>query len=466
MRPVALPIQPAARGCEDPAASTDATTMTIIDFVHTLGYSDLPPAVVDQARRCLIDLIGVAASGRRTELARIVADHAVRAFGGGDARMIFDGRRVSAVGTAYAGASLIDAFDAHDGHALTKGHAGVAVLPALLAVAEAERAPLDDRELLTGLVIGYEIATRAGIALHGSACDYHTSGAWNALACAAVGARLLKLTPAQTREALGTAEYHGPRSQMMRCIGHPTMVKDGSGWGALAGVSAAYLAADGFTGAPAVTVEADDLKAVWDDLGERWRITEQYFKPYPVCRWAQPAVEAARQLMVSHGLAGTDIADVEVRTFTEAVRLATARPATTEAAQYSQPFPLAAVILRGRLGAGEITGDGLRDEAVLDLSSRIRLIEDPEISARFPAERFAVVALTTRDGRTVRSGWVQAHGDPEDPMSDAELVDKFRTLSDHLGERRRAEIERVVLGFCRGSAKSVSPLLDLILAPL
>ncbi len=111
-----------------------------------------------------------------------------------------------------------------------------------------------------------------------------------------MGARWLKLSEAQTREAIGIAEYHGPRSQIMRVVDHPTMVKDGSGWGAMAGLSAAYLAADGFTGAPALTWEADAVADIWADVGSRWRILEQYFKAYPVCRWAQPAIEAALTL--------------------------------------------------------------------------------------------------------------------------------------------------------------------------
>ncbi|HEY9213075.1 MAG TPA: MmgE/PrpD family protein [Ancylobacter sp.] len=441
--------------------------MHVNSFIHDLRFEDLPASVSALARRCLLDLVGVAASGRRTDLARIVTNHAARQFGAGmsgSARMIFDGRRVSPAGAAYAGASLIDSFDAHDGHALTKGHAGVAILPALLAFWEAENFALDDREVLTSIVIGYEIATRAGIALHDSACDYHTSGAWNSLACAALGARLMKLSEAQTREALGTAEYHGPRSQMMRCIDHPTMLKDGSGWGALVGVSAAYLAADGFTGAPALTMEAPEQRELWSDLGSRWYILDQYFKPYPVCRWAQPAVEASRRLMAAHGLTGADIADVEVRTFAEAVRLASARPTTTEEAQYSLPFPLAAMILRGRIGADEITGAGLRDTEVLDLSSRIRLIEDTEICARFPAERFAVLSLTTKDGQRFTSEWTQANGGPQNPLSDAEISAKFQSLAGRLGDNRRQAIETLVMGF--GEGTSASDLADLVLEPI
>lgn len=442
--------------------------MTTVDFIHALAFADLPEAVVAAARRCLLDLVGVAAAGRRTDLARIVGAHAARNFGtGGDggARLVFDGRRMSPVGAAYAGASIIDSFDAHDGHALTKGHAGVALLPAILAIWDAGEADLDDRELIASTVLGYEIATRAGMALHASACDYHTSGAWNALACAALGARLLGLSPEATREALGTAEYHGPRSQMMRCIDHPTMVKDGSGWGALAGVSAALLAADGFTGAPAVTVEDPAQAEIWGDLGHRWRILEQYFKPYPVCRWAQPAIEAARDLMRDHGLSGADVADVSVRTFEAAVRLATAEPATTEQAQYSLPFPLAAAILRGRVGAEEIVRDGLADAEVRALSARIRLEVHPEIEARFPAERFAEVTLVTRDGRRFVSPWTEARGGPLNPLSDDEIVAKFRAATDHLGPIRRQLIENTVTALGRGPAHDIRHLLDLVLKP-
>jgi len=365
------------------------------DFIHGLTFAQLPGEVRHQARRCLLDLIGVAASGRQTDLSRIAHDFSVDHLGAGrkGARILFDGRKASAAGAAFAGATTIDSFDAHDGHALTKGHAGVAILPTILAVADAEGlldgGGLDAEALLSSLVLGYEVATRAGIALHASACDYHTSGAWNALGCAAVTARLLGLGAGQTRHALGIAEYHGPRSQMMRCIDHPTMVKDGAGWGALAGVSAAYLAREGFTGAPAITMEAPDQAPVWADLGERWLILDQYFKPWPVCRWAQPAIEAASRLRSEHALDASDIDSVEVETFHEAARLGTELPTTTEAAQYAIGFPLAAYLVRGRLGAEEIGPDGLSDPAIGDLLSRVRLSEVPALSRRFPAERLA-----------------------------------------------------------------------------
>lgn len=437
----------------------------VISFIHDLRFADLPPDVVRQARRCLLDLISTAAGGHTTDVTRIIRNHAVRHFGAGangGARLLLDGRRSSPVGAALAGGMMIDSMDCHDGHVLTKGHAGVAVLPALLALVDTGCA-VDGREFLTALVLGYEIATRAGIALHATACDYHTSGAWNALACAALGARLLHLEVDQTRHALGAAEYHGPRSPMMRCIDYPTMVKDGSGWGAMAGLSAAYLAADGFTGAPAQTLEGENVSHLWNDLGDHWRIREQYFKAYPVCRWAQPAVEAALALQRAHQLNADMIDRIEVYTFHEGTRLAARFPTNTEESQYSLPFPVAAALVQGRLGAAEVTGAALSDPAVLRLSGSMALVDDPQYSARFPAERWAHVAFVLRDGTRHTSEPAIARGNPENPLSDGELRTKYYGLAEPvLGVERAKRIETLVAGL-DNQPETLPELLDLIL---
>jgi 2-methylcitrate dehydratase PrpD len=441
----------------------------ITAFIHELEFADLPADVVQQARRCLLDLIGVAAGGRSTQLAEIACRFASQQMGGANrsARILFDGRSASPTGAAFAGAAMIDALDAHDGHALTKGHAGAALLPALLAMSDAERAAVntlaDGGEFLTILVLGYEIAIRAGIALHASAADYHTSGAWNALGCAAMGARLLGLNGQQTAEALGTAEYHGPRSQMMRCIDHPTMVKDGSGWGALAGVSAAYLAADGFTGAPAATM-SDEHSAVWSDLGHRWRILELYFKPEPICRWAQPATEAVRQLQIAHHIDPRSINEVTIETFDAAVRLGTRMPATTEEAQYAIGYPVAVMLARGHVGPEDVASDALRRDDIARLCEKIRLVNRPEFTTRFPKERVAVVSIGTGIGQTLTSAETAARGDPERALNDREIEEKFHAMAGALNAARRDAIVAAV--FSLDNTTSVDGLLADITMPI
>ena len=436
-------------------------TQGLYTFIHDLKFSDLPEPVIGFARRWLLDLLGVAASGSRTDMSRIMRDHVAAQFGAGgrSAQMLFDGRAVSAAGAALAGGVSIDALDAHDGHRLVKGHVGCGVFSAALALSEAEDR-LDGAEFLTALVLGYEIGTRAGIALHRSASDYHTSGAWVALATAALGARALALDSDATREALGIAEYHGPRSPMMRVIDHPTMVKDGSGWGAMAGVSAAYLAASGFTGAPALTVERDDLADLWSDLGEKWRIFEQYFKPYPICRWAQPPVQAILQLRREHNLQADQVERIEVHTFHQAVRLAIRRPETTEQAQYSTAFPCATALVRGVVGADEVAPQAFNDPAILRLADSMLFTESDDFNAAFPARRFAQVTLQLKDGRRLASAPTEARGDPEDPASMAEVRAKFHALATPvLGVERASAIEQAVDGL--GEQGSVAELIRL-----
>jgi 2-methylcitrate dehydratase PrpD len=445
------------------AAGGLPVTSPAVEFIGNFTAADAPAAVAHQARRCLLDLIGVAAAASRLEVSRITGAVAQAQFGGSAARFLFDGRGASAAGAALRNAMAIDGFDAHDGHPLTKGHAGCGTLSAVLAFAGTGDG-LSGRDMLSHLVVGYEIAIRAGNALHRTACDYHPTGAWVAVAAAGLGARMTGLDAARTREALGIAEYYGPRSQMMRCIDHPTMVKDGSGWGTMAGVTAAFLAREGFTGAPAVTVEGDDSADLWADLGQCWRITEQYFKPYPVCRWAQPAMEAAAALKRQHGFAAQDIAVIRVRSFHEAVKLATRQPRGTDDAQYSLPFPVATLLVHGKVGAAEIDGNGLRDPAVLRLSNLIELIEEPRYSKLFPAERWAEMEIETVDGRVLSSGPAVARGSAENPLSDAEISAKFHALMAGSGfGERAAQVEDMVMTL--ESQASVRPLLDLIFAP-
>jgi 2-methylcitrate dehydratase PrpD len=454
------------------AKSAVAADAQVADFVDALTFDALPHDVVRQAQRCLLDLIGVAGAGTTTRMSAIARDYAATHLCGGErsSRILFDGRRSSSAGAAFAGATTIDSIDAHDGHPFTKGHAGVAIFPALLALADVranDNRPIDAREFLTCLVLGYEIATRAGVALHASVPDYHCSGAWSAIGCAAVGARLLGLYSTQTREALGVAEYFGPRGQILRTCAQPSMVKDGSGWGAHAGVSAAWLAREGFTGAPATTIESDGQRALWTDLGSHWRIREQYFKPYPVCRWAQPAIEATLALQRMHRFAERDIAGIAIETFREAVALGADCPVprTTEDAQYSLPYPVAAAVVFGRLGVGEINLPALADGRVQRLLRVMTLSDDRAFSERFPAERWARVEIRLHDGRLLRSEPAQARGDPERPLSDAELREKFFSLAEPvLGPQKAQRIERAVSALSEGPTLHV--LLDALLEPV
>lgn len=413
----------------------------IADFA--LGDTYVPESALDMAATLLIDTLGVAAGAARMDAGVIARDHAFAYLGAGTpdhaAAMLFDGRKASIPGAAFAAATQIDNLDAHDGYNPTKGHIGCAAVPALMAFAQT-RPDLTGRDALTALVIAYEIAARAGIALHATVQDYHTSGAWNALGVAALGCRINGASEDHLRQALGIAEYHGPRSQMMREIANPTMLHDGSGMGALVGSMAALMAQDGFTGAPAISVEAGEVAPYWDDLGINWTIEKNYIKPYPVCRWAHASLDALGGLVQRHGFSASDVRCIRVNTFAEAAALFPGMPSTTSQAQYSLPFALASLLVVGHIGPDEITGTGLRNPAVAALLPKISVQETPRHSDRFPNGRWSDVTVLLDDGRELDSGDVHARGGPEAPIALGEVEQKFHVLAAALPAPRRKDI--------------------------
>ncbi len=437
--------------------------MTPLAFLHDIQWSDLPDPVKTQTKLCLLDLIGIAAGAHGLPLSQIIRDHAAETFGG-PLPMLFDPRHASAAGVALATGMTIDALDGHDGYNPAKGHIGCPLFAGALALAHHPDGTTDPggAGFLTTIAMGYEFGARAAVAQHETVPDYHTSGSWGAVTVAAAGARLLGLDATATRHALGIAEYHGPRSQMMRCIDHPTMVKDGSGWGAMAGVSASLLAQKGFTGAPAITVE--ETPDHWQGLGSDWRILAQYFKPYPVCRWAQAPVEAVLHLRRTHGLRAQDVDHIQVHSFHQAIRLATAQPKTTEEAQYSTSFPCAVALVRGDITPRDLHGPALSDPEVLRLSKSLKMQEDAACNAAFPTRRFATVTLHLKDGRHLSSKQMEPRWDHHEPPSATELRAKFHDLADPvLGTDRADQIETAL---DRLEHTSLAALTDLLFQPV
>ncbi len=404
----------------------------VYNFIYNIDWNELPITVQNMSKRCLLDTLGVALSARTTEASQIGAKFAAMNFGPTDqsrSRLLgFDGT-CSVPGAAFSGAILIDSMDAHDGHRLTKGHAGATILPSLLSMADNfinNKTAISGKYFLELLVIGYEVSLRSGIELHKNTDEYPTSGSWAAIGVAAMGAKLLQLDKRQLNHALGIAEYYAPRSPMMRCIDQPTMVKDGAGWGALTGVSSVFLAQEGFTGAPALCVTQADEK----DYFIRYEILNQYFKPWPICRWAQPAVEAIVRLQKQYSFNVKDIKEINISTFHNAVRLANKAPTSSDEAQYSIGYPVAAMLVRGKISPEEMSISSLNDTKIKQLQNKIKLEENQNHTNAFPAKRYASVVITLQNGEKLQLENIEARGDPDNPLSDAEIETKFVQLTE------------------------------------
>lgn len=391
-------------------------------FIRELEWEDVPGEVAERVSLLLADFAAVCVAGRPAPASLLAADHAAAVYPGGDAVALLDGRRIGAVGAAWANGVLANALDLDDGHRLTKGHPGAVVIPAALAAAQlADAGP---EELALAVLVGYEIAVRAGVALHGRDPSYHASGAWGSLGAAAATARLLGLDEGQIRHALGLAEYHAPIAPIMRSVAEPQMTKDACAWGAALGVESALLAARGFT-----SLRPEYLEAADGDLGPSWRVSELYVKAYPCCRWTQGAIRAALEATGGRPLSADDVDGVTIRTFAAAEALARVVPTTTEEAQYSLVWPVATVLARGGFTVSDVLGPW-NVPALEALADRTEVVVDPGLTAAFPERRLTAVEVRLRGGQRLSTGPLEARGESDDPEWETVVCDKVTALVD------------------------------------
>jgi 2-methylcitrate dehydratase PrpD len=200
---------------------------------------------------------------------------------------------------------------------------------------------------------------------------------------------------------------------------------------------------------------------------------DQGFKAHGSCWWSQPPIEAVLALARAHDLVPAQVVGIRVETFKKATHLAHPAPTTTEQAQYSVPFPVAAALVKGSrredgwygLGPAELLERGLDDPETRRLAGLVELVEAPDLTAVFPDRFLARVTLTLADGRRLTSPSTTFRGELDDPLSDQELTTKFRWLAGTVLPDERVEtIERASWNI--EEASSIAPLLSALSAPV
>jgi 2-methylcitrate dehydratase PrpD len=421
-----------------------SATDELIAFVHKLDLDRLPEDVIRQAKRCILDLLGVAIAGSQTRLAQVSTGYARDQFSPGDATLIGAPFRLCESGATWVNGVCASALDMDDGHRRAAGHPGAAVIPAALAVAEISAA--SGADFLTAVVAGYEVAIRVSVAM---LPDYRagrfSTGIWGAYGSVTAAGKLLKLDHRTFQDALGITGFHGP-SPPGDSFMHESMVKETIGWAGMAGCAAAILAREGFAG-PEDTLEKSkryDTAELVKGLGQEAAILRTYFKPYASCRWSHPAIDGALHLASENGLMPDEIQEIHVAAFQPITMLCDYTPATTVAAQYSIPFSLALALRYGRIGPGELSESNLKDPELLELARKVRVSVDPDLDRLFPEQTAIRVELRTRQG--VLSTRVEyPKGDPHNPLSDAELDEKFEWLTvDIMGADQSRQLREAI----------------------
>ncbi|TEU15764.1 MAG: MmgE/PrpD family protein [Anaerolineales bacterium] len=408
----------------------------VSSFITHIAWEKLPPAVQRKVRMALLDTLGAAVAGTLTPVSRIAADYAVETWPSDEATILRHGQRALAVGAAFANGYAANGLDIDDCALYTRGHPGAQIFPTALGLAES--LGLGGAEMLTSMVVGYEVAHRVARIWHATHEVYQACGSWGSVTCAAVAAHLMRLTPEQTWHALGIAEYHAPNLPMMRDIDHPAMVKHGIGWGAMTGITAAQLAARGFTGIPSL-LNFGEYRDCVSDIGQHYIMVDGIaWKKYACCAWVHAALKGAEGLAKARSIRAEEIAHIRVEAPYDTVRLGTELPITTEEAQFSVAWPLAALVVDGEVGPDQMLEHRFGDQRIRDLAEKIELVETDELNELYrlaasgdPRGKYAsVMIISLNDGKTFNSGIVT--GDinyPQQDWDEHRVEEKFRWLT-------------------------------------
>lgn len=387
-------------------------------------------AVVSKAIDCVLDNVASCLAGVSAQPAISARQLAYSTFANGDAPVWFTQRRLSVVGASWCNAVAASSLDFDDGHRMARGHPGSAIVPAVLA--QASRTQPSTPQILTAIAIGYEVAIRSSAAQKYEKAQTYQSGRWAGLGVVAACGRLAGLDSDQLSNALAIAGVWAPNQQANGSSGYARQTgnwaKEGIPISTVQALMAIELSRESFTGPKDLL----DHKSHYDyqpPIGEVLNptlILETYFKRYACCRYIHPALDAYCSLIENVTLETDSISRIEVETFAWALRLANKlAPDNLVEAQYSLPFCLAALVLRGPEALSPITQDLLRDDRIPTLAARIDLEVCPTIDRRFPRDTLARVRVILKAGDALET--LSPIG-PAD-LSGQDVRRKFRDLA-------------------------------------
>ena len=309
---------------------------------------------------------------------------------------------------------------------LLRAHPGTSFISGILAAAYEK--DLSFREFLTVLEMAYEVTIRDGLALLDYYGFYHGSGTLGPFGIAAGVGRIRGFDKKQLRNALAVAEFNAPLAPGVLSVEYPAMNKDGVPFGALTGALAVENTLAGFTGNQTLLhgKAAEKYRA---SLGREYAVMDLYFKPYTCCRWAHPAIDACLELIRQHHIDYRQIRRVVIRTFRQAAVMTKCIPDETDAAQYNIAYPVAAAVVHGDVGFGQVCEDYLKDPDVLDMMEKLEFQTDEAFDALFPARRFCRAEIRLADQSVYRSEPFEPRGEPQDGVDSRWLADKFRRIT-------------------------------------
>jgi len=422
-------------------------------FASELKYSDIPESVRMRCEDLFLDTLASILAGSSARAVKSMAKYAeLMGPADGKSEDFVNRRLTSPVFAAMVNAAAAHVVEQDDVHNGSVFHPAAVVFPPALAVAQSIGA--SGQDFITAAVAGYEVGIRVGEFLGRSHYKiFHTTGTAGTLAAAVAVGRLLKLDPEQMLNAIGSAGTQAAGLwEFLRDAADSKQIH--TAHAASAGMSAAYLAQDGFTGARRIlegvqgmaagmSTDADPARLT-DRLGTRWALAETSFKFHASCRHTHPAADALQHAMQQHGLKATDIASVITHVHQGAIDVLgpVTDPQTVHQSKFSMGTVLALIALRN---SADLAGfdQALKDGAVTSFRDKVTMELDEEVDAAYPQRWIGKVTVITTDGRKLTGRVDEPKGDPGNSLSRPEIEEKTMRLGTYQGAASESQVKQL-----------------------
>ncbi len=428
---------------------------TLADFACATRIEDIAPRAIERTRWVIADCLPVIAAGMQTdEMRAFVANHLANAAAG-NAWIIGARRRGGALDAALLNGTAGTWLELDEGSTLAKGHPGIQIVPAALAVAQERRLP--GAALLTAVAVGYEISSRINRAARVREI-IHPHGTFGVIGAAVAVGRLLDFAPAQMLTLLNVAGSM-PMASSYRTLADGATVRNiYTGHSGYMGQIAARLVQSGFSGerdGVATTFgeilgEQFDRDSVLSELGSEWMVADGYFKLHPTARSIQTAIDALEDLMANAPAGGIDparISRITVDTYRLAASKAQKNVTNSFGAKFSIPFAVATILHHGRSSLESFSDAAVANPAIRDLALRVEITENAAYTAAYPRQQICDLEVFCDDGTTLRGRCTTTKGEPDNPVTEAELLKKFHELGDPVWGRELTE--KLCATFCK-----------------
>ncbi|MFM9973508.1 MAG: MmgE/PrpD family protein [Beijerinckiaceae bacterium] len=414
-------------------------------FARATRFEDLPPEVVSRASLVLLDSLGAIIAGRaEPEMAPACK------------------RLARTARSRKSGSPLLDAFadgtagtmlEIDEGNQYARGHPGIHVVPAIMAVAQSKL--VSGKEAILATALGYEIGARIGIASK-LRVTMHPHGTWGTVGAAVSVAKLYRASIRDIAEVINVSSSLGLTTSRRTMLEGGTVRNTYAGFSNMLGMMAYELVKAGFTG------EADGVGSVYggiaaDDwqpeemtreLGQRWEIARNYFKRHAACRYNHGALDALAEITAKAGgrIDPESIESIAVETYVWAAQLDHPKPQNMLAAKFSMPFSIATAVVNGTANLDAFRDAARANPQTMALAAKVVVNEDPALTAKLPGLRPARLRIMLKDGRRFEAMAQTNKGDAEDPYSSADVVAKFHEVAGpHIGQEKAEVVVTAML---------------------